>query len=147
MLLSVLENYQMLKIFFKMHKFFIFLCVPVFRGCWWKYMNMTTLLLRHTLIYVTNHSATWHCILDAIIYLFFVSFINKHTIKITVQGPVPERCNNSIPGTNAPHLVIYPWNKVHLSLEQSHYTPQVLRTTLKVHWTGVKVNNTRCSIY
>ena len=39
-------------------------------------------------------------------------------------GPVPERCNSFIPGINVPYLVIYPWDKAHLSLELSYYTFQ-----------------------
>ena len=39
-------------------------------------------------------------------------------------GPVPERCNSLIPGINVPYLVIYPWDKAHLSLELSYYTFQ-----------------------
>ena len=33
--------------------------------------------------------------------------------KILHQGPVPERCNNPIPGINVPGIKhIYPWNRV-----------------------------------
>ena len=44
--------------------------------------------------------------------------------QVVDQGPIPERCNSFIPGINLPYLVIYPWDKAHLSLELSYYTFQ-----------------------
>ena len=41
-------------------------------------------------------------------------FAASRTIAL---GPVPDKCNNSIPVINVPYLVIYPLNKAHLSLE------------------------------
>ena len=53
-----------------------------------------------------------------------LSFNFLFTCSCVYLGPVPERCNSLIPGINVPHLVIYPWDKAHLSLELICYTFQ-----------------------